>query len=60
MFCIYKYSFEVLSSECPKGMQSRGVWAVEGCICVDVTKLSEHRQTAKFEDVYPNVLLYII
>lgn len=37
-----------------------GVWAVEGCICVDVTKLSEHRQTAKFEDVYQNVLLYII
>lgn len=36
------------------------VWAVEGCICVDVTKLSEHRQTAKFEDVYQNVLLYII
>lgn len=44
----------------PRECKSMGVWAVEGCICVDVTKLSEHRQTAKFEDVYQNVLLYII
>lgn len=36
------------------------MWAMESCICVDVTELSEHRQNAEFEDVYQNVLLYII
>lgn len=29
---------------------------MEGCICVDVTKLMEYKQTAKFQDVYQNVL----
>lgn len=49
MFCILKNSFKVvLSDERPKGMQIEELGgAMEGCVCVHVTKLEYSLQNFK-------------
>lgn len=55
MFCIYKYSFKVLSSECPKGMQIEAGCGLQKAVFVFVLML----QSCQSADRLQNLKMYL-